>query len=161
MPENEPDSAAHPEPIPPDEASLLICCDGYLAVSSDGVEASQALRAIFGTERLPTRAEAATLLAAPGRIVESVRTVPEVLIDSMTRDRALLVTGHTRSGAPWTLLGSPLRLTRTPPVIARRLPPPTGCCVAGRRWAVAKASVAACRARCSCYSATATWLPPI
>jgi crotonobetainyl-CoA:carnitine CoA-transferase CaiB-like acyl-CoA transferase len=102
----------------PELPTLARCRDGYLLI--EGNPAEPALRGAAGLSR--------TALAA--RLAEDeveavpVATVAEVVAEPQTAARGLIVTGQDENGLDWPLLASPLRLSATPPRVAKPPAPP-------------------------------------
>jgi len=104
--------------------AIVECTDGYLAVDGAaetlgqwlagyGLNAERAPRTALAREDLSPSAARAGLTAAP------VNSVSEVLNHPQVTARQLVLYGQSEDGVRWPLLNSPLRLTRTPPVVRR------------------------------------------
>jgi len=95
--------------------TCLSCRDGFVvAEPGHGVVATTDIAS-------STRAEAVVALAQQGVAAAPVLTVHEMVAAPQTRSRDLWFT-VTGEGKTWPLLASPLRLTGTPPVVARAMP---------------------------------------
>jgi len=91
------------------ETSMVKCQDGYLLVSAAEV----------GSKTDLTRAEMSAVLDAQGTACTPVLSVAEVAVHPHTEARQLIVWRQSETGVDWPLLGSPLRLSGTPPVVSK------------------------------------------
>jgi crotonobetainyl-CoA:carnitine CoA-transferase CaiB-like acyl-CoA transferase len=95
--------------------TLLECSDGFLY--AEDVDDPKILEA--GARPGATRAERERALAAVGVRTAPVNTVPEAVAHPQTAARRLWFEFRGPDGETWPLLGSPLRLTATPPRVCR------------------------------------------
>jgi crotonobetainyl-CoA:carnitine CoA-transferase CaiB-like acyl-CoA transferase len=99
--------------------SLIECADGFLY--AEAVADADSCRA--GLPASATRAEGQAALAAAGVRSAPVNTVPELVAHPQTASRRLWFEFREPDGETWPLLGSPLRLTVTPPRVGRPMGP--------------------------------------
>lgn len=90
---------------------VLPVADGYVLVGGENRSGEQDWRALLG--RTP-RNEALQALAAKGVQAAPVQTVEEVIAHPHTAARSLLLNVPTPDGARFSVLGCPMRLSRTP-----------------------------------------------
>jgi crotonobetainyl-CoA:carnitine CoA-transferase CaiB-like acyl-CoA transferase len=95
------------------QTSMIRCKDGYVLVSG---------KAQISTTEL-TRAEMSAELKAQGAPCTPVLSIAETAEFPQTKARELIVWRRSETGVDWPLLGSPLRLSRTPPLIAKPIGP--------------------------------------
>jgi crotonobetainyl-CoA:carnitine CoA-transferase CaiB-like acyl-CoA transferase len=103
--------------------AIMHCADGYLAV--DGPEGSlnvwltgHGLNTEGSTTTL-TCNELSSLAESAGLVAATVNSVNEVLQHPQVEFRDLVLYTLAGDGLRWPLLNSPLRLSRTPPVVRR------------------------------------------
>jgi crotonobetainyl-CoA:carnitine CoA-transferase CaiB-like acyl-CoA transferase len=101
-----------------------IVADERFANNSARLKNYDALKAILGRVfHTRTRAEWLRILRDAGVPCGSVRDVPEVLADPQLKARAMVAELHHPTVGPINVIGSPIKLSLTPPSI--RTPPPT------------------------------------
>jgi crotonobetainyl-CoA:carnitine CoA-transferase CaiB-like acyl-CoA transferase len=99
---------------------LLECCDGFLFA----VGTSSNLARIEATGRASdTRAQRQAALASIGVCAAPVSTPAELAAHPQTKARGLWAQIRTSGGEIWPLLGSPLCLKATPPIVSRPMGP--------------------------------------
>lgn len=103
---------ASPQPV------ASIACDGFVVVEPDETEP----HAIKSDAKL-TRAALSMALNAAGRRAAPILTAREAVQSEQTSARHLVFEGTDSAGDVWPLLGSPLRLLGTPPVVSRPMGP--------------------------------------
>ena len=86
----------------------------------DNVEAIEKILQAWAAER--TALDAATILQGAGVPAGPVRSLPELVEDKNTRDRGLVLSIVHPLAGPLRVLGSPLRLSRTPAVVKKYAP---------------------------------------
>ncbi len=98
--------------------------DNRFATNRGRVEHYAVLRPLLDEAfRRRTRSEWLDMLMAAGIPCGSVRDVAEVLTDPQLKDRAMVAELHHPTVGPMNVIGSPIKLSETPPAI--RTPPPT------------------------------------
>lgn len=93
----------------PASAVILPCTDGWIAAE----------RAIDVAEL--TKRAALDRCSVQGIAAMPVRSVSEVVDDPQTSSRGLIIDVPTPDGSSWTVLGSPIRLQSTPPVVRKAM----------------------------------------
>lgn len=102
----------------PDPCVLIEARDGHVAVEAGRAAVDAALA---GTGVL-SRAQTVALLARAGLRAAPVRSVAEIAEDPDTVSQGL-IRWRELDGLRWPLLGSPVRLSATPPVVGRPIGP--------------------------------------
>jgi crotonobetainyl-CoA:carnitine CoA-transferase CaiB-like acyl-CoA transferase len=91
-----------------------------LAGRQDNVEAIEKIIQAWAAERAAL--DAATILQGAGVPAAPVRSLPELVENQNTRDRGLVLSIDHPLAGPLRVLGSPLRLSRTPAVVRKSAP---------------------------------------
>jgi crotonobetainyl-CoA:carnitine CoA-transferase CaiB-like acyl-CoA transferase len=105
---------------PPPSTTVLEAADGYVVVDGPVPEGPGEV-ADAGSPKLD-RAQLVERLDSSGACAAPVLSVEEVIAHEQTRARELVVRRPTVDGDSWTVLESPLRLSRTPARVRSAMP---------------------------------------
>lgn len=105
-----------------EETAMIECRDGYVLLSGAGDILAE-IAAAHENAGL-SRDEMSAQIHQDGVRCVPVRTVSEAAEHPQTEARQLIIWRQSENGVNWPLLGSPLRLSRTQPVVAKPISPP-------------------------------------